>query len=624
MPILSTDLYALHSFSQPLLVPDGALVVDNWLDASTNSAQSTIRYYQNHQASLTLGYDHQHDTAPQWHHGQLAFLSQAKDQTTQIFTQSLSGEPAQQRSRLPLGVTKFRWAPDGSGFYLQSPCDHTAKSDLPHATRLTRLHIQSNGVGLRQEAQTTAIHFQSFDATPSRLIKQSPHSLSLMAITANTLALAYESDHQFNADHSPATNTVLFDLTTHQTQPIFSGRADAVSFSPDGQKLLFVGDPGDGTALSNTLFIYDRQTQGVSELFAEAPEVGNWIITDSQPNLSNTSAGFIDDTHVMFQYSTNGQVHLAVSDLAGRWYKLDTPDGTISDFNFDGDDFVYTYTNFTTPSQLWCGQTLIADANATWVQTHPLQTPRPFSFSRASTVLHGWYLPPVTAESKYPAILSVHGGPHGAYGNAFFHELQVFASHGFGVIFINPRGSATYGHQFLAGNLKDYGGQDYQDLMAAVDHALQLDAKIDPQRLLMTGGSYGGFMANWMLTHTDRFAAIIAQRGISDWFSYNGTSDIGFYFKNLELGPTRADWWRQSPIASIKQAHTPLLLMHSEADLRVPIGQSEEMYTALKLQGAPVEFLRFPQSDHDLSRTGLPNLRIERLDAMLEWFNRYA
>ncbi|WP_054718376.1 TolB family protein [Lacticaseibacillus manihotivorans] len=191
-----------------------------------------------------------------------------------------------------------------------------------------------------------------------------------MAATDDCLALAFEPDDQFNGDQSPTTTTELFDLATKQLTPIVTGNASATSFSPDGQKLLFVGDPGDGTALADTLMIYDRQAQTYQEIFSDAPEVGNWTIADSQQNLSNVWARFVDDDHVMFLYSLAGEVFLATSDLAGHWQKLDTPTGTISDFNNDGEKIAYTYTNFTTPSQLWANLGLVADHNTAWSKAH--------------------------------------------------------------------------------------------------------------------------------------------------------------------------------------------------------------------------------------------------------------
>lgn len=494
MQVTTTDLFALHTFSKPLLVAGGIIAVDNWIDAKTNTYQSTLNYFPAQQSEIKLGYDHQHDTDPQWSHDQLAFLSQADDGTTQVFTQSLLGTPAVQRTWLKGGVDCFLWAANGQGWYLQTHESLVQNSKFPHATRLTRMHIKANGSGLRPENTQTTLFYQGLATTDQHVLHQSAQAFHLVAATDDCLALSFEPDDQFNGDQSPTTTTELFDLTTKQLTAIVTGNASATSFSPDGQKLLFVGDPGDGTALADTLMIYDRQAQTYQEIFNDAPEVGNWTIADSQQNLSNVGARFVDNEHVMFLYSLAGEVFLATSDLAGHWQRRDTPTGTISDFNNDGENVAYTYTNFTTPSQLWYNQDLVADHNAVWSKAHQVRSPKAFSFSRDGHQIQGWYLPPFKPAAKHPAILSVHGGPHGAYGNIFFHELQVFSAQGFGVIFANPRGSATYGRDFLAGNLADYGGEDYQDLMGALDYGLKLDPDIATDHLYMTGGSYG---ASW-------------------------------------------------------------------------------------------------------------------------------
>lgn len=232
--------------------------------------------------------------------------------------------------------------------------------------------------------------------------------------------------------------------------------------------------------------------------------------------------------------------------------------------------------------------------------------------------VHGWIMRPVTAKhgDKAPAVLQIHGGPHTCWGHSFSLEMHLQAALGHAVIFVNPRGSTSYGQQFTLGCIGDYGGHDYKDLMAAVDYAISLGG-IDENRLTATGGSYGGFMTNWIVTQTDRFRAGISHRSISNWISFWGVSDIGPRFTDGEFGFDSLwsgfdELWERSPLKHAQNVVTPLLICHSEYDLRCPMEQAEQFYLALKWEGKTVELLRHPRSNHDLTRTGPPTLRVDR------------
>lgn len=247
--------------------------------------------------------------------------------------------------------------------------------------------------------------------------------------------------------------------------------------------------------------------------------------------------------------------------------------------------------------------------------------------------LHGWLMKPVGFEEgrKYPLVLEIHGGPHTCFGHAFYQEMQILAAAGYGVLFINPRGSTSYGQVFVDAVRGDYGNRDYNDLMDAVDHALTF-GWVDEKRLAVTGGSYGGFMTNWIVTQTDRFAAAITHRSISNWVSFSGTPDFGPFFNQIQhkvddpWSPEGVqELWRISPLAYVKNVKTPISIMHSEFDFRCPIEQAEQFYMAIKFYGqAPTELVRHPRSNHDLTRQGPPVLRVDRFHRILRWFGKHC
>ncbi|MDR1556275.1 MAG: S9 family peptidase [Tannerellaceae bacterium] len=242
--------------------------------------------------------------------------------------------------------------------------------------------------------------------------------------------------------------------------------------------------------------------------------------------------------------------------------------------------------------------------------------------------LNGYVLPPVGYEKgkKYPAILDIHGGPRSAYGIIFFHEMQYWANQGYAVFFTNPTGSAGRGYDF--GNLRGkFGTIDYRDLMSFTDAVLEQTDFIDETRLGVTGGSYGGFMTNWIIGHTDRFKAAASQRCASSWISYFTTADIGYTFtsSNLTTDPWKGSdlLWERSPLKYADQVKTPTLFIHSEEDYRCPLSEGLQMYYALQYFEVPTRMVIFKDEDHNLSRSGKPVNRIKRIDEITQWFDKY-
>ena len=239
----------------------------------------------------------------------------------------------------------------------------------------------------------------------------------------------------------------------------------------------------------------------------------------------------------------------------------------------------------------------------------------------------GWVIRPAGFEpgKKYPAILDIHGGPKTVYGSCYFHEMQLWASRGFAVLFCNPTGGDGGGDEF-ADIRGQYGRQDFADLMQFVDTALERCDFIDAERLGVTGGSYGGFMTNWVIGHTDRFKCAASQRSISNWISFRNSADIGWYFAEDQVGGE--PWtglekiWSQSPLAFADRVTTPTLFIHSEEDYRCPLSEGIQMFYALRQRGVETRMCIFRGENHELSRSGRPRNRVRRLREITEWMER--
>lgn len=237
-------------------------------------------------------------------------------------------------------------------------------------------------------------------------------------------------------------------------------------------------------------------------------------------------------------------------------------------------------------------------------------------------LVHGFLvLPP--GDGPHPVLLVVHGGPHAAYGWGLFDEAQVYAAAGYAVVLPNPRGSAGYGHDHGRTILGRLGSVDADDVLALLDAAVSRP-DCDGDRMGVMGGSYGGFMTSWLASHApDRFTAAISERAVNAWDSFAGSSDIGYNFAEAYTGPDRVSQWEASPLAYADDISLPLLIIHSEHDWRCPIEQGQRLYVALKKRGAEVEMLLFPAEGHELSRSGRPRHRVQRFEAILDWWHRY-
>jgi len=268
--------------------------------------------------------------------------------------------------------------------------------------------------------------------------------------------------------------------------------------------------------------------------------------------------------------------------------------------------------------------------NAEWLESVTLSPAEAFNTkSSDGQTVHGWLIKPVgfNPRRKWPLVLEVHGGPEAMYSWSFFHEFQLLAARGYAVLYTNPRGSKGYGEAWDARIFADWGSQDADDCLAATRAAAALPW-VDQTRLGVTGGSYGGIMTAWLVGHTQEFAAAVATRGCYNFHSFYGTSDIGPTFGDYILGGPVYDleerYRAMSPLTYARQMRTPLLLIHNESDLRCPTEQAEQLFVQLRRIGkVETDLIRFPEESHNLSRSGRPDRRVERLERIVGWFDRF-
>jgi len=264
--------------------------------------------------------------------------------------------------------------------------------------------------------------------------------------------------------------------------------------------------------------------------------------------------------------------------------------------------------------------------SAQFIAAHQISKPEEIQFkSFDGANVQGWLYPALNATGRTPMILTIHSGPHGQFGYAFNAGTQFYAGRGYAVLAINPRGSSGYGQTFSDGSVDNWGGGDYKDLMAGVDAVLKSHSKIDPEKLFVTGGSYGGFMTNWVITQTNRFKAAVSAASVSDLISFYATSMyqdlVHAEFRGFPwAGDNYTLLWKWSPLAHVKNATTPTMFLHGENDNDVHITQAEQMFTALRQRGIESELVRYPREGHGFRE---PKHRLDSLTRTVEWFDRF-
>jgi len=306
-----------------------------------------------------------------------------------------------------------------------------------------------------------------------------------------------------------------------------------------------------------------------------------------------------------------------------------TPDGSCDSFDVSGDNILVCGMYGQKLAELYLNGEQVTHFNDAWCAEHSISAPEYHSFITTDGVeIHGWMLKPAGYEAgkKYPAILHIHGGPRTVFGSVYHHEMQMWANAGYFVFFCNPRGSDGRGNEFGDINGK-YGTVDYQDIMEFTDEMLKKYPDVDMAKVGVTGGSYGGFMTNWIIGHTDRFAAAASQRSIANWIAFEHTSDIGTSFTlNNQATTTRENveklWWH-SPLKYADKCTTPTLFIHSDRDYRCWMVEGLSMFTALKMHGCEARLCLFKGETHELSRSGKPQNRIRRMEEILGWMDKH-
>ena len=582
----------------------------------------------------------------------------AKEIFTTYYRISIKGGEATKAFEVPLQVKDIEKVSDGlyviaANVNVHYPDYHTmSKEEKEKVVKaleedadyevIDEIPFWANGGSFTHKTRTGLFLFEEKTGTCTRL---TPPTFDLACYEIFGSQIYYAGDC-YDKKPSLTVNLYSYDLNTKETKTIDDTHSycyfDLITLN---DQLILIATNMQEYGLNENPCFYqlNPKTNEISLLAKHDDSLGSSVGCDCRYGGSKSWIVYQDKLY--FITTRRNASHLYCLDQNGTIQPVLTKEGSVDGFAFSSNslyiigmydqklqelyqisfDDVLANTNAEKLQQ-------ISNYNTEVLQDKYIAIPEKINIAGSTTDIDGWVLKPYgfdpeDKEKKYPAILEIHGGPKTVYGEVFHHEMQYLASQGHFVFFCNPEGSDGRGNAFADIRGK-YGTIDYDTIMKFTDAVLEKYPEIDTSRVAVTGGSYGGFMTNWIIGHTDRFVCAATQRSISNWISMYGISDIGPYFTKDQMAADIYDnteklWWH-SPIKYVAQMKTPTLFIHSNEDYRCPMAEGMQLYTALVNKGVPAKLCYFKGENHELSRSGKPLHRLRRLKELIEWIQAYT
>ncbi|MDQ2904802.1 MAG: S9 family peptidase [Chloroflexota bacterium] len=656
------DFWRLKAVSDPQPSPDGtqvAYVVSSY-DEAKNQEHSAIWL-----ASLEDGRCHQltsgesQDMQPRWSPDgrQLAFVSTRHEGKPQIFLIEVTGGEARRLTRAADGATSPLWSPDGKHLcytstletdWLKVPQETAwfeAHSEVEKsATRLRRqreLLTRFDGRGfIERRTQLFLLSLDDAQATP-RQLTEGDFDATQAAWSPDGALIAFVANRSADANATLAADIWTVAVEGGELQRLTNGDLSIMlpTWSPDGQRIAFFAEHPLNARRGyeeSHVWLVSRSGGDQRDLMSHLDRSLSAVQPDYHFGGVAAPIWSPDGQTLYFVSAEHGSnVLFALALESGNCWRVSSADADIAALESVEARQMFVgvaatperpYDLFTLP---WSGGELrpLVDTNQALLAEVSIAPTERISFTGPDGwEIEGLLVKPLRAERPYPLILHVHGGPYSAWGHTFYFQAQALAGAGYASLYINPRGSKGYGLTFT--EAADWGEKDFLDLMAGID-AVVATGEADPQRLGITGISYGGFMTNWALGHTDRFGAAVSVNGVSNMMSMSGTSDLGALWLGVQYGRfwESEETWQfyraHSPITYADRISTPLLLLQSENDYRCPIEQGEQLFNALCARRQTVELVRFPNASHVIVGTASPHHRYFQWKLALDWFETY-
>ncbi|HUP32707.1 MAG TPA: S9 family peptidase [Gaiellaceae bacterium] len=637
------DVYELTGVSDPRVRPGGedvAYVV--WsIDGEKNEYRQSIWLARIDGSEpprrFTTGTN---DSQPRWSPDgtRLAFVSKRGDEKAkrQLYVMPAGGGEPECLTDLKDDAGEAAWSPDGAQLVFSARVPDEAYEEEDERKRaprrFTRLLYKLDSVGWTGDRHRHLYVVPADGSAEAKQITDGDYEDSRPAWAPDGKSIAFSSARGEDWDIELKGDVYVVPAGGGEPKRLTPGDSNyyAPSYSPDGKLLAVKWDPGGFDFPRNPqIAVVDAETGANRRILTASLD----RTCDPYPEIREP---IWDGDSVVFAIEDRGNVHVyRVAASGGEPELVAGGEIALSGYDFGEGQLVRTGSTAPNLSELYAGDRQLTHVGRDFGTGRELVPPERFTaISKEGTDVEAWIARPAGFEEgkTYPALLNIHGGPFTQYGNGFFDETQVYAGGGYAVLYANPRGSSGYAEEWGRaimgpGELgPGWGTVDYEDLMGVVDTALERFDFIDPERLGVLGGSYGGYMTSWIVSHTNRFKAAISERAVNNLVSMYGSSDVGWVFKGYhgEFVHDAVDKYLEiSPWTYAKQIETPLLILHSEQDLRCNVEQAEVMFTTLRLLQKEVELVRFPGESHELTRSGNPVHRVQRFELVLEWFDRY-
>ncbi|MBM7693429.1 dipeptidyl aminopeptidase/acylaminoacyl peptidase [Peribacillus deserti] len=654
--ISAEDLYQLYSVTDPQLSPCGekAAFVKTIADLDNHYTSNIYLLDLNTRSTSQWTFGKHKNHSPRWSPDgeKLAFLSNRSGET-QIYLISKNGGEAECLTELNNGAGSIVWSPCSSKIlfssgvtpgepYLIDPKNKEKDVKPSKAAIFNKVRYKSDSSGYLKDTYQQ-LFILDIETKALNQVSEGDWDCSPSDWSPDGTAIVYSASEDEDRDYAIISDVYMLNLSNNEKTKLTggSGYYSDAHWSPDGRYLSLIGHEKEykGASLPK-IWLYDTQYGELSCLTSEWDAyIGDIAIGDFHAGGSDSGITWTSDSlGFYFIMSDHGSTGVYYGTVEGAMYpsRLEPEHIYGLSINPHTHQAVVAISHPANPGDLYSlnltNGTLqqMTNVNQSYLNDIELTPAEPFSWKAPDGKdLHGWIIKPLKfkQDQKYPLILEIHGGPHAMYANTYYHEFQTLSAQGFTVLYTNPRGSHGYGQEFVNAVRGDYGGDDYKDIMSAVDHALASYSYIDETRLGVTGGSYGGFMTNWIIGRTNRFKAAVTQRCISNWLSFYGVSDIGYYFTEWELKGNVIEnpemLWNHSPLKYVSQVETPLLLLHGEKDYRCPIEQAEQFFVALKRQRKEAVLVSYPGENHEITRSGKPFARINHTEQIRDWFLTY-